>query len=50
MVGCGHNVLCSPCCQAMEVHEAARGSMDPSKLSRLLCPICRGFEVDGTPH
>eukprot|EP00966_Prymnesium_polylepis_P277111 6402451-Prymnesium_polylepis.1 len=45
MAGCSHNVLCTPCGEAVNMHvrsDASKGAM----LSRLLCPVCRGFEVE----
>ena len=45
MVGCKHITLCKACAPAVSAH--ARGSSDRAfKLSRLMCPICRGFELE----
>lgn len=49
MVACGHSVLCIPCRAAVQAHIESCAGMNPLKLSRLMCPVCRGFEVDVTP-
>ena len=49
MIGCGHTVLCAPCEQQVQQHIKARPGMSEVKLCRLLCPYCRGFEMEADP-
>ena len=45
MEPCGHLVLFSPCLGSVQAHLEHRSGMLATKLSRLLCPVCRGFEA-----
>lgn len=45
MIGCMHLTLCKQCESTVSAH--VRGNSERAfKLARLMCPICRGFEVE----
>ena len=46
MVSCGHRTLCTACHAAAVAHCGGEDTPRAGKLARLMCPVCRGFELE----
>lgn len=46
MVHCGHQTLCVACEEQARAHCGQGSTTRAAKLARLMCPVCRGFELE----
>ena len=46
MVSCGHRTLCTACHKTAVAHCGGEDTPRAGKLARLMCPVCRGFELE----